>query len=555
MLFSQTMLELYLPNLMSDIIDIGVVNEDMDYIINKGFFMLGVALLSAFLVITSSYMSSFVASRFAADLRKKVFERVTSYSAKEINKFGVSSLITRTTNDINQIQQVTVMIFRMMISAPIMMIGGVIMALSKDVKLSLVIIAVLPVLALLIVFVAKKGIPLFKENQIRLDKLTGVVREYLIGIRIVRAFNKSNHEKDKFDIANEALTSNAIKVNRIMALMMPAMMFIMNITVVGIVWFGGIRIDQGSMQVGDMMAFMQYAMQIMFSLLMFSMMFVMIPRAQASAVRIVEVLETENTIIDPSNPKKLEIIDSLIEFDNVSFSYEGATENALENINFKVKKGEILAIIGGTGSGKTTILNLINRFYDVSNGRILLDGLNIKDITMRDLRERIGLVTQKAEIFSGSIEENIIFGNDSISQNEILEITKISQMEEFLTNMDNGYKSHVSQGGTTISGGQKQRLSIARAIAKKPDIYLFDDSFSALDYKTDRLLRTALKERFKNSAVIVVAQRISSIKDADKILVIDDGKICGYGTHNELMESSIVYQEIVYSQLSKEEIA
>lgn len=555
LLFVQAILDLYLPNIMSDIIDIGVVNEDMDYILRSGGYMLIVALVGAAANIGAALISSKVATGFARDIRKGIFTRVTNFSSAEIDKFNVSSLVTRSTNDITQIQTMSVFLFRIVVSAPIMMIGGIIMALSKDKELSLIFLVNMPILAALIGFVAYKGIPLFKENQKRLDKLTSVLREKLIGIRVIRAFNKEETEKVKFNDANVALTENAVKVNRIMAIMMPAMMFLMNATVLAIVWFGGIRIDSGAMEVGDMMAFMQYAMQILFSLIMFAMMFVLLPRAQASAVRINEVLDVQPTIHDPQVPATSEISGGNVKFDNVSFSYEGASTPAIENVSFEAKKGQFTAIIGGTGSGKSTILNLLARFYDVTGGKVTIDGIDIRDMNQKDLRANLGYVTQSAVLFSGTVKDNVTFGDKDPAEMNIDEALEISQSMEFVSKMENREMEEISQGGTNVSGGQKQRLSIARAIARNPRIYMFDDSFSALDYKTDRLLRSQLKEKFSDATVIVVAQRIASIMDADQILVLDDGAIVGRGTHKSLLEDCEVYKEIVYSQLSKEEIA
>lgn len=555
LLFFQSLAELYLPTLMSDIVNTGIVKGDTAYIWRIGGFMLLVAAGSAVCVILASFLSSKVATNFGKDLRSKVFSRAESFSLNEFDKIGTASMITRTTNDIMQVQQVTVMIMRMMISAPMMCIGGIIMAVSKDAKLSLVLVVVIPVLAGIIAWVATKGMPLFKSMQTKLDKLNQVVRENLTGIRVIRAFNRIDHEKERFVEANYDLTSTAIKVNKIMAALLPIMMLIMNLTSISIVWFGGIRIDNGNMQVGDMMAFIQYAMQIMFSLIMLSMMFVLIPRAEASAVRINEVLEIVPEIEDPKETKNAEGKKGFLEFKDVTFSYPGAEQPAISNISFSAKPGEVTAIIGGTGSGKSTLINLIPRFYDIDGGSILVDGVDVRELTQEKLREKIGFVPQKAVLFSGTISDNIRYGKEDATEEEIIHAAKVAQATEFISNMQDGFDSFIAQGGTNVSGGQKQRLSIARALVRKPEIYVFDDSFSALDFKTDAKLRAALKAEIKDSTAIIVAQRVSTVMDADRIIVLDEGKIAGMGTHKELLSSCDVYREIVSSQLSEEEIA
>jgi ATP-binding cassette subfamily B protein len=552
----QSLSELYLPTLMSDIVDKGVVTGDTKYIWKIGGFMLIVAAGGMVCSITASYFSARVASGFGKNLRSKLFSHVGNFSLHEFDKLGTASLITRTTNDITQIQQVLVMMLRMMAMAPMMCIGGIIMAYSKDAKLTLVLAVSIPILVLAIVVIAKAGIPLFKAMQIKLDNLNRVLRENLTGIRVVRSFNRIDHEKKRFNAANLDLTNTAIKVNKIMAAMMPIMMIVLNLSTVAIVWFGGIRISNGYMQVGDMMAFIQYAMQIMFSFIMLSMMFVMIPRASVSAVRINEVLETMADINDPSAPKLAnENNKGFVEFQNVTFSYPGAEMPAISDISFSMKPGEVTAIIGGTGSGKSTLISLIPRFYDIDSGKILVDGVDVRDMTQEHLREKIGFVPQMSVLFTGSISENIRYGKENATIEEVEHAAKIAQATEFITNMPDGFDAGIAQGGTNISGGQKQRLSIARALVRKPEIYIFDDSFSALDFKTDANLRAALKAETINSTLLIVAQRVSTIMDADQIIVLDEGRISGIGKHQDLMESSSVYREIVMSQLSEEEIA
>ncbi|MED3563441.1 ABC transporter ATP-binding protein [Bacillus xiapuensis] len=551
----QSLSELYLPTLMSDIVDKGVVKGDTHYIWKIGGYMLMVASGGMICSVTASFFSAKVASGFGKTLRSKVFKHVGDFSLHEFDKIGTASLITRTTNDITQVQQVLVMMLRMMVMAPMMCIGGIIMAISKDAKLTLVLAVSIPILVLAITIIAKKGLPLFKVMQIKLDNLNRVLRENLTGIRVVRSFNRVEHEKKRFDAANLDLTETAIKVNKIMASMMPIMMIVLNLTTVAIIWFGGIRISNGHMEVGDMMAFIQYAMQIMFSFIMLSMMFVMIPRASVSAGRINEVFDMTADISDPSAPVSPKEKKGHVEFQNVTFSYPGAEMPALSNISFSMKPGEVTAIIGGTGSGKSTLINLIPRFYDVDHGKVLVDGVDVREISQECLREKIGFVPQMAVLFTGTIAENIRFGKENATEAEVKHAAEIAQASEFINNMPDGFDSVIAQGGTNVSGGQKQRLSISRALVRKPEIYIFDDSFSALDFKTDAMLRSALKKETENAAVLIVAQRVSTIMDADQIIVLDNGEISGIGKHRELMESSPVYREIVMSQLSEEEIA
>ncbi|CAM2851272.1 ABC transporter ATP-binding protein [Hathewaya histolytica] len=555
LLFFQSMSELYLPNLMSKIVDTGIVKGDTNYILRVGGFMLVVAALGTICTVIASYLSSKTASAFGRDIRNKVFTQVEGFSLNEVDKIGTASLITRTTNDINQVQQVVVIILRMMVNAPIMCIGGIIMAVSKDAKLSLVLVAVVPILACVISVIALKGVPLFRVMQTKLDKLNRVLRENLTGIRVIRSFNRIDFEKKRFNNSNKDLTSTAVKVNRVMGLLMPALMLIMNFTTIAIIWFGGIRIDNGNMQVGDLMAFIQYAMQIMFSLIMVSMLFVLIPRASASADRINEVLDIKTEIKDPEVPINANAKRGNIEFKNVTFSYEGAESPAISNISFNAGPEEVTAIIGGTGSGKSTMISLIPRFYDINGGgSILVNDVDIRDMSQEDLRSKIGFVPQKSVLFSGTIEENIKYGKEEATEEEVRYAAEISQASGFIESMEDGYKSFIAQGGTNVSGGQKQRLSIARALVRNPEIYVFDDSFSALDFKTDAKLRGALKAETKNSTVIIVAQRVSTVIDADRIIVLDEGEIKGIGTHKELLNNCDVYREIVSSQLSEEEL-
>ncbi|WP_125154280.1 ABC transporter ATP-binding protein [Clostridium rectalis] len=553
--FGQVMADLYLPNLMSRIVDTGIIKGDVNYILKIGGYMLLVALAGSICAILLSLVSSKVAVGFSKDLREKVFTHVEGFSLNEFDKLGTASLITRTTNDINQVQQVMVMIFRIAVVAPIMCIGGLFMALSKDVPLSSAFLITIPVLLIIISIVGFKALPLFKSIQIKIDKLNRVVREGLTGIRVVRAFNRTKYEEQRFDESSKDLMETSIKVNKLMATLMPIIMLIFNFMSVGIIWFGAKRIDLNAMEVGDLMAFLQYAIQVMMSVVMVSVIFILIPRASASAERINEVLETQPVINDEKNTKKANDKKGYLEFKNVNFRYPGAEEPVLSDISFVTRPGETTAIIGSTGAGKSALINLIPRFYDIEKGNILINGVDIRELSQEDLRKKISLVPQKAVLFSGTVAENIRYGKEGATDEEVVHAAKIAQAHEFISKMKNGYDSVIAQGGNNVSGGQKQRLSIARAIVKKPEVYIFDDSFSALDFKTDAKLRAALKDETKESTVIIVAQRVSTVMDADRIIVLDEGKIAGIGTHKELLQCSKVYKEIVSSQLSEEEIA
>lgn len=554
-IFLQTLADLFLPTLMADIVDQGIVQGDTALILKIGAWMLLIAAGGALCSVAGSYFAARSSAGFGRDVRERVFAHVQHFSLQEFDRIGTASLITRTTNDITQVQQVLAMMLRMMIMAPLMCVGGIIMAVSKDAKLSLILVVVIPILAAAIIVIAIKGMPLFKVMQIKIDKINLVLREGLTGIRVIRAFNRMNHEQQRFDDANLDLTNTAIRVNRLMGTMMPLMMLIMNFSTIAIIWFGGIRIDAGDLQVGNLMAFIQYAMQILFSLMMVSMMFVMIPRAQASAIRINEVLEMQATITDSERQLKANETPGRIEFDRVTFRYPGAEIPALSEVSFTAEPGEMTAIIGGTGSGKSTLIHLIPRFYDVQQGSIRIGGVDVREMSQQSLRAHIGFVSQKSLLFTGSIMDNIRFGHENATDEEVFRAAEVAQAAEFVNEMPDGYQSEIAQGGTNVSGGQKQRLSIARALVRKPEIYLFDDSFSALDFKTDAKLREALQSEVANSAMLVVAQRVSTVMNADKIIVLDEGRVAGIGTHRELLDSCGVYREIVSSQLSEEEIA
>lgn len=553
----QSLSELYLPTLMADIVNKGVIEGDKPYIWRMGGYMLLITVVGTTVSILASLYASRISSGFGRIVRGKVFRHAEYFSLQEFDRIGTASLITRTTNDINQVQQVLMMMLRLMVMAPMMCIGGIIMALYKDAELTLVLVVALPVLAGAIWLIASKGMPYFKVIQKKLDRLNLVLREGLTGIRVIRSFNRTEHENERFRDANKDLMETSIKVNQIMAVMMPVMMLIMNLSTIAIVWFGGLRIDSGAMGVGDLMAFIQYAMQIMFSLLMFSMMFIMVPRASASAVRINEVLELQPSVTNQSSAGQGTGASArgVVEFDNVSFSYPGAEMPALSGISFRAGPGEVTAIIGGTGSGKSTLINMIPRFFDAAEGSVRIDGKDVRSLTQESLREQIALVPQKAVLFSGTVADNIRYGKEDATDEEVRKAAETAQALDFVTAMPEGFDSVLAQGGTNLSGGQKQRLSIARALVRRPKVYLFDDSFSALDYKTDAKLRSALRAETADAAVLIVAQRVSTVMDADRIIVLDEGRIAGIGTHRELLEKSSVYREIVSSQLSEEESA
>lgn len=546
-------------NLFQKMLSSGIIEaknvSDMEYIKSVGTKMIIVAFVITGVTIIASYLSSKISMGYGKLLREKIFEKVTTFSQGDINKFGTPSLITRTTNDVTQVQNAVVMVLRMMIMVPIMCIGSIFMAINKDKTLSWILAVSVPVLFAILGIVMKKAVPLFKSLQVKLDKLNQIMREQLSGVKVIRAFDKDEYERKRFEKSNKDNIDTAIKVNRIISILMPAMTIILNFTTIAIVWFGAKRIDAGNMQIGDMMAFIQYAMHVLFSFVMATVMFVLLPRAFASGDRISEVLDVVPDIKNKEKITKNNNHEGVVEFKNVNFKYpDSEGEFALENISFKTHPGKVTAIIGSTGSSKTTILNLISRYYDVTDGEILVDNVNVKDYALEDLRNRIGYVPQKAFLFSGTIKDNILYGKESATNEEVLHALEVAQISDYVSGLDEGIMSHVAQGGNNFSGGQKQRLSIARAIVRKPEIYIFDDSFSALDFKTDSKLREALKKETDNATFIIVAQRVSTIMDADQIIVLDEGKIQGIGKHKELLQNCDVYKEIVYSQLSKEEV-
>ena len=537
------------------------MGEDVDaiqmhYIKISGVKMLGMALITMLCAICVVFLSSRVAAALGHDLRNAVYNKVISFSSREYHKFSTASLITRCTNDIQQVQQVMAMFFRIVLYAPILGIGGVIRVLKTDSSMTWILGLAVGLILVVIVVLFQVAMPKFTILQTLVDKLNLVTREILTGIPVIRAFSREKHEEERFEEANQRLTKTNLFVNRCMTFMMPTMMLIMNGVSVLIIYSGSYAVDNGTMQVGNVMAFIQYAMQIIMSFLMITAMSIMLPRANVAALRIDEVLKTEVSIQDPETPvHPSENVKGEIEFDHVSFAYPEAGENVLTDISFKAKKGQTIAVIGSTGSGKSTLINLIPRYYDVTKGSVKVDGVDVRDMTQKELRDKLGYVPQKGVLFSGTIDSNIRYGKPEITDAQVKEAAEVAQATEFIDTKPEKYESPVSQGGTNVSGGQKQRLSIARAIAKDPEIFIFDDSFSALDFKTDSQLRKALKEYTKDATTVIVAQRISTILGADQIIVLDDGHMAGIGTHKELMANCEVYQQIARSQLSEEELA
>ncbi len=555
--FAQSIGFLLLPRLMSDIVDQGIVRGDERAILRIGGLMLLVSIIATACAIAGSYSSAKVATGFGRMLRGAIFARVERLSVHQFDRFGASSLVTRTTNDTTQVQQMLIMMLSMVITAPMMAIGGVILALSQDAELAWVLIAVMPVMALVFGLIMRGAMPLSQAMQSKIDRLNLVLGEGLSGVRVIRAFDRGAQQQARFDEANLDLTNTALALNRLIAFLMPALIVMLNLTSVAILWVGSHRIDQGLMPVGAMIASLQYAMQILFAVFMVTAMFVMLPRASAAAARINEVLDVAPEIVDPAMPMRPELATRRghVEFDNVTFQYPGAEEPALAGVSFSARPGEVTAIVGGTGSGKSTLAGLIPRFYDVNAGRVLVDGVDVRDMTQADLRARIGFVPQKAVLFTGTVAANVRYGREDATDDEVRHAAQVAQALEFVEAMPEGFASTVAQGGTNLSGGQKQRLAIARAVVRKPDVYVFDDSFSALDFVTDAKLRAALARETGNATVFVVAQRIATVLTADRIVVLDNGRVVGMGTHAELLETSAIYREIVESQVSLEEVA
>lgn len=553
--FLQTLSSLYLPNLMSNIVDTGIIRSDQGYILREGLLMLAVTVLGGAASVLSSYFGARATAGFARRLRTRIFRHVERFTLRELDQIGTSSLIVRSTNDVMQVQQFVTMLLRMMVMAPLTAIGGIILAVRTDAPLSLVIVVVVPVMGLVIWLLMRRGFALFRSIQEKVDRLNLVLRENLTGVRVVRAFARVEYEAGRFDQANRDVTETSVRVFQIMATMMPAVMLIMNLAIVAVLWFGAGEINAGSLELGNLMAFIQYVMQIMFAVMMVSMMLFMVPRAQASAVRINEVLALRPELRDPEQPAKVAEGPGRIEFRHVTFHYPGSEEPVLRDLSITVRPGQVTAIIGGTGAGKSTLLNLILRFYDPSAGSILVDGTDIRHMSQADLRQRLSYVPQNAVLFTGSVRENVRFGDLEASDDAVRRAAQICQASEFIDAMESGLDAEITHGGLNFSGGQRQRLAMARALVRRAEIYLFDDSFSALDYKTDALVRRALRSELRNRTVVIVAQRVSTVMDADQILVLDEGRLVGAGTHQELMAASPVYREIVSSQLTPEEIA
>jgi ATP-binding cassette subfamily B multidrug efflux pump len=554
LLSGQAIANLYLPNLNADIIDDGVVKGDTHYIIVVGGVMLGVTLLMGVAAIISVRLAARSSMAFGRDLRSALFRRVEGFSQMELNRFGTHSLITRATNDVQQVQMVALLGLTMMAMAPIMGIGGIFMALRVNARLSLSLVVILPAMAGFIALIARPAVPLFRAMQVKIDRINRVMRETLAGIRVIRAFDRTEHDQGRFAEANADLTDTTLRVTRLFAVLMPGIMLVLNLSTVAVMWFGSLLVGHGDMQIGDLTAFLTYLILILFSVLMGTMMFVMVPRAAASADRIQEVLETLPGITDPGDPDPSPPRRGDLEFRDIEFRYPGAEEPVLSRISFSAGPGEITAIVGSTGSGKSTLVNLIPRFYDVSAGEVLVDGLDVRRFAQEDLWSRIGFVPQRAFLFSGTLAANVRDGRPEATDDEVRHALEVAAAREFVEEMG-GLDATIEQGGANLSGGQRQRLAIARAVVRRPEIYVFDDSFSALDFTTDARLRTALRAETREATVLIVAQRVGTILHSDRIVVLAEGTIAGVGTHQELLQSCETYREIVYSQLTPEEAA
>jgi ATP-binding cassette subfamily B multidrug efflux pump len=554
LLLIQALAQLYLPELNADIINKGVATGDTDYIVRTGGFMLAVTFALMVAAIIGVYYSAKIAMGFGRDVRSAIFRKVETYSQVEVNQFGAASLITRNTNDVTQVQTLVLMALNLMISAPILTVGGVIMALRQDVPLTGILLVIIPLMAVLIGTVMFRAIPLFQTTQTKLDRINQVMREKLAGIRVIRAFVRTRREEERFDVASRDLMDVSLRVNRLFAITIPSLLAIMNLSTVAVLFFGAYRVDSGEMPIGNLLAFLQYIMQILFAIMTAVLMFVLVPRAAVSGGRIREVLDTDPSISDPpipiSPPRR-----GMVEFRDVSFGYPGAEAPVLHHVSFAAKPGATTAIVGSTGSGKTTLINLLPRFYDATEGAVLVDGVDVREMERQDLWKRIGMVPQRAFLFGGTIASNLRYGDPDANPDDLWRALDIAQGREFVTEMEAQLDAPITQGGTNVSGGQRQRLAIARALAKRPEIYVFDDSFSALDFRTDSRLRAALGRELANATVIIVAQRVGTIRNADQIVVLDNGAVVGIGTHDELMETSPTYREIVLSQLTEEEAA
>ncbi|WP_327107777.1 ABC transporter ATP-binding protein [Nonomuraea glycinis] len=553
--FVQTLATLYLPTLNADIIDDGVVKGDTGYIARLGLVMLGVTLVQIACSFVAVYYAALISMALGRDLRAAVFHRVQDFSAQEVNRFGAPSLITRTTNDVQQVQLLVLMTFTMMVAAPIMCVGGIVLALRQDAALSSLLLVVLPVMVVIVGLIVMRMRPHFRMMQERIDRINQVLREQITGIRVIRAFVRDKHERERFGEANEQLTDVSLRVGRLMALMFPSVMLVVNVSSVAVVWFGGHRIADGSMQVGALTAVISYLMQILMSVMMAMFMFMMIPRAEVCAERIEEVLGAEPTVHPPADPVTPDRHLGELELRSVDFRYPGAEEPVLCDVSLVARPGRTTAIIGSTGSGKTTLLNLVPRLFDATEGEVLVDGVNVRDLDPATLSRAVGLVPQSPYLFSGTVASNLRYGRPDATDEELWQALEVAQAREFVEAMPGGLEEPISQGGTNVSGGQRQRLAIARTLVHRPEIYLFDDSFSALDYATDARLRAALAAEITDATLVIVAQRVNTIRDADRILVLDAGRVVGTGTHTELMTTCPTYREIVLSQLTEQEAA
>ncbi|WP_410659150.1 ABC transporter ATP-binding protein [Amycolatopsis sp. lyj-112] len=553
--FVQTLAGLYLPTLNADIIDDGVVKGDIDYILGVGGVMLLVSLVQIACSIGAVYFGARTAMAVGRDVRGAIFHRVQDFSAREVGQFGTPSLITRTTNDVQQVQMLTLMAFTLMVSAPIMCFGGIIMALNQDVTLSWLLVVVVPILGISVGVIIARMRPAFRLMQERIDKINQILREQIMGIRVIRAFVKDTHERRRFTKANDELLDVSLIVGRLMALMFPIVMLVMNCSSVAVLWFGGLRIDDGSMQIGALTAFLSYLMQILMAVMMATFMFMMVPRAEVSAERITEVLDTHTSVVLPENPVSPGEVHGHLELSEVEFRYPGAEQPVLQEISLLARPGETTAIIGSTGSGKTTLLNLIPRLMDATDGSVRVDGVDVRELDPIVLSDAVGLVPQKPYLFAGTVASNLRYGKSDATEEELWHALEVAQGKEFVERMSEGLDSPIAQGGTNVSGGQRQRLAIARMLVRRPEIYLFDDSFSALDYATDAALRRALVAETAEATVVIVAQRVSTIRHADRIIVLDEGRVVGSGTHTELMDGNDTYREIVLSQLTEQEAA
>ncbi|KUM35261.1 ABC transporter ATP-binding protein [Arthrobacter sp. EpRS71] len=552
---AQSIASLYLPTLNADIIDNGVATGDTDYILRMGGLMLLITLVQIACAVVAVYFGAKAAMGMGRDLRDAIFSRVGEFSEQEVTKFGAPSLITRSTNDVQQVQQLVLMSCTLMVAAPMLSIGGVIMAVRQDAQLSWLIAVCVPVLLVAVGLIVTRMVPLFRKMQVRIDAVNRVLREQLTGIRVVRAFVREDMEAARFATANDDVTDVALRAGRLMALMFPVVMLVMNVSSVAVIWFGSFRIEDGSMQVGTLIAFLSYLMQILMSVMMATFMAVMIPRASVSADRIGEVLDTASSVQPPSNPVTGGIRRGELEMLDVGFAYPGAEQPVLSGLSFTARAGETTAIIGSTGAGKTTLVNLMPRLFDATSGSVLMDGVDVRELHPDLLWGHIGLVPQRPYLFSGTVRSNLHYGKPDATEDELWQALSVAQARDFVEEMEGGLDAVISQGGTNVSGGQRQRLAIARALVKQPELYIFDDSFSSLDTATDARLRQALKRHTNGATLVIVAQRVSSIADADQILVLDDGRIVGRGTHHELLETSETYREIVSSQLAAEEAA